>query len=180
MKACSALNGGRRGVFNQDHKSFGLAERGFNRFLRNKQKSSLRQLTVALRRFACGASNWLWKESDFPGNRDGEEIACVLVICPLKSIVEDQILEVSSMGLSAGSLLKCDLQVIKSGKFKLLFASVEDALQKDFLSSLKNDKTEFHQNLAAIVTDESHSVPSNCKGFNFEKSFLTPPIPWGN
>ena len=35
-----------------------------------------------------------------------------MVICPLKSIVEDQILEVSSMGLSAGSLLKCDLQAM--------------------------------------------------------------------
>ena len=66
---------------------------------------------------------------------------------------------------------------IESGKFKLLFASAEDALQKDFLSSLKNDKTEFHQN---SVTDKSHGVPSNCKGFNFEKSCLTPPIPRGN
>ena len=49
---------------------------------------------------------------------------------------------------------------------QLLFASAENALQKDFLSSLKNDKTEFHQNLAAIAIDESHSIPSNCRRFS--------------
>ena len=61
------------------------------------------------------------------------------------------------MGISAGS--DCNLLDIENGKFQLLFASAEEVLQnKGFLSSLKNEKTVFHQNLAAVVVDESHTI----------------------
>ena len=43
-----------------------------------------------------------------------KELACVLVICPLKSTVQDQILEASSMGLSADSLPSRQLRVASS------------------------------------------------------------------
>ena len=57
----------------------------------------------------------------------------ILVICPLKSIVNDQIKEASSMGISAGSFSGCLQTDIESGKYCLLFASAEEALSKCFL-----------------------------------------------
>ena len=74
----------------------------------------------------------------------------VLVICPLKSIVNDQIKEASSMGISAGSLSDYLQTDIVSGKYRLLFAS-EEALAKSFLEALKRKGNSLHDNLAAIV-----------------------------
>ena len=48
------------------------------------------------------------------------EDSVVLVICPLKSIVNNQIKEASSMGISVGSLSDCLQTDIKSGKYSLL------------------------------------------------------------
>ena len=99
-----------------------LAERGFNRLLRDEQKSSLRQLLRGGDLLAVLPTGF-GKSLIFQALAMAKELACVLVICLLKSVVEDQILEASSMGLSADLLPKCDLQAIESGKFKLLFAS---------------------------------------------------------
>ena len=60
------------------------------------------------------------------------------------------------MGISAGSLSDCLQSDVKSGK--LLFASAEEALSKSFLDSLKKEGNSLHDNLAAIVVDESHTV----------------------
>jgi len=55
-----------------------------------------------------------------------KEGSVVLVICPLKSIVKDQIMEATSMGISAGSLSDCLLTDVESEKYRLLFASAEE------------------------------------------------------
>ena len=60
----------------------------------------------------------------------------VLVVCPLKSIVQDQIAEASSMGLTAVSLADNRLEDIENAKYQLVFASAEEVLSKSFLSSL--------------------------------------------
>ena len=86
------------------------------------------------------------------------EDSVVLVICPLKSIVNNQIKEASSMGISAGSLADCLQTDIESGKYRLLFASAEEALGKSFLDYLKREGNALHDNLAATVVDESHTV----------------------
>ena len=99
-----------------------LAERGLNGLLRDEQKSSLRQLLRGGDLLAVLPTGF-GKSLIFQALAMSKELACVLVICLLKSIVEDQILEVSSIGLSADSLLKCDLRATESGKFKLLFPS---------------------------------------------------------
>ena len=60
----------------------------------------------------------------------------VMVVCPLKSIVQDQIAEVSSMGLTAVSLADNRLKDIESAKYQLVSASAEEVVSKSFLSSL--------------------------------------------
>ena len=45
-----------------------------------------------------------------------------------------------------------------SGKYRLLFASAEEALAKSFLEALKREGNKLRDNLAAIVVDESHTV----------------------
>ena len=44
--------------------------------------------------------------------------ACVIVVCPLKSIVQDQLSEASSMGLSATSLSDASLEDVQNGKYR--------------------------------------------------------------
>lgn len=84
--------------------------------------------------------------------------ACVIVVCPLKSIVQDQLSEASSMGLTATSLSDASLEDVENGKYQLIFASAEKILEKPFLDRLKKSSTPLHQNLAALIVDESHTV----------------------
>ncbi|PFX25697.1 ATP-dependent helicase SGS1 [Stylophora pistillata] len=84
--------------------------------------------------------------------------ACVIVVCPLKSIVQDQLAEASLMGLTATSLAGASLQDVENGKYQLIFASAEEILAKPFLSSQKKSTSPLHQNLPAIIVDESHTV----------------------
>ncbi|XP_068697016.1 probable ATP-dependent DNA helicase RecS [Montipora foliosa] len=89
--------------------------------------------------------------------RMSKDCACVLVICPLRSLIEDQIKEAKSMGLTANSLPEASLADVQVGKFQLLFSSAENALDKEFLEILKKN-SRFQSSLAAIVVDESHTV----------------------
>ena len=112
-----------------------LSERGFNRELRQEQKSSVKQLFTGgdlLTVLPTGFGKSLIFQRLALVNDDH----VVLVICPLKSIVNDQIKEASSMGISAGSLSDCLQTDIVSGKYHLLFTSAEEALAKSFLEVL--------------------------------------------
>ena len=62
----------------------------------------------------------------------------LIVVCPLKSIVQDQIAEASSMGLTAVSLANNRLEDIENAKYQLVFASAEEILSNSFLSSQKD------------------------------------------
>ena len=62
----------------------------------------------------------------------------VIVVCPLKSIVQDQIAEAFSMGLTAVSLANNRLEDIENAKYQLVFASAEEILSKSFFSPLKS------------------------------------------
>ena len=84
--------------------------------------------------------------------------ACVIVVCPLKSIVHDQLSEATAMGLTATSLSDASLDDVENGKYQLMFASAEEILEKPFLGRLKKTNTPLHQNLAALIVDESHTV----------------------
>ena len=61
----------------------------------------------------------------------------MIVVCPLKSILQDQIAEAYSMGLTAVSLANNRLEDIENAKYQLVFASAEEILSKSFLSPLK-------------------------------------------
>ena len=88
----------------------------------------------------------------------------MIVVCPLKSIVEDQIAEASSMGLTAVSLTDNRLlEDIENAKFQLVFTSAEEPLSMSFLSSLKKIDTPLHQQLCAIIVDESHTVETSTR-----------------
>ena len=63
--------------------------------------------------------------------------ACVIVVCPLKNIALDQMIEASSMGLTAVSLSKASFQDVERGKYQLTFASAVGILEKSFLNRLK-------------------------------------------
>ena len=84
--------------------------------------------------------------------------SCVLVVCPLKSIIQDQSAEATSLGLKAVALGNCRLDDISSGKYQISYGSAQGILSKPFLSCLKKTDSPFHQQLCAIVVDESHTV----------------------
>ncbi|XP_028412038.1 mediator of RNA polymerase II transcription subunit 34-like [Dendronephthya gigantea] len=79
----------------------------------------------------------------------------VLVICPLDSIVKDQITEAESYGLKAVSLSTCSENIFEQMNDvpDVVFASAEAASLKAFRESLNKKR-----NVHAIVVDESHTV----------------------
>ena len=105
-----------------------LSERG----LRQEQKSSVKQLFTEGDLVAVLPTGF-GKSLIFQLLALVNDDHVVLVICPLKSIVNDQIKEASSMGISAGSLSDYLQTDIVSGKYRLLFASAEEALVKSRL-----------------------------------------------
>ena len=96
-----------------------LPEWGFNRELRQEQKSSVKQLFPGdlLAVLPTGFGKSLIFQLLALVNDDH----VVLVICPLKSIVNDQIKEASSMEISAGSLSDRLQTDIVSGKYTVCF-----------------------------------------------------------
>ena len=80
-----------------------LSERGFNRELRQEQKSAVKQLFTGGDLLAVLPTGF-GKSLIFQLLALVNDDHVVLVICPLKSIVNDQIKKASSMGISAGSL----------------------------------------------------------------------------
>ena len=112
-----------------------LAERGFSRELRQEQKSSVKQLFTGGDLLAVLPTGF-GKSLIFQVLALLKEDCVVVVICPLKSIVNDQIKEASSMGISAGSLSNCLQTDIESGKYRLLFASSKNTvLENPVISS---------------------------------------------
>ena len=87
-----------------------------------------------------------------------ERFQTALVLCPLQSIISNQISEARNMGLSASSVADLSLEEFKSAKSQLLFGSAEKVLEERLLNVLKDNCSSIHQHLAAIVIDESHTV----------------------
>ena len=79
-----------------------------------------------------------------------------LVITPLQSITDDQIIEAESLGLTATSLDKATLEGLTNGSFQLIFASAEQALDRKFLKVLRTG--ELREGVSVIIIDESHTI----------------------
>jgi len=88
--------------------------------------------------------------------REGPERATILVICPLRSLILDQLDEARDLGISATSLPEASFESIKGGEWEIVYSAPEHALEEGFLQCLKESK--FHDNMAAVVIDESHNI----------------------
>lgn len=82
---------------------------------------------------------------------------CVIVIAPLKSIIDDQISEMLSLNCTAMELTTEALNVVRESPPQFLYFSAETVLEKAFLAALKEDSA-LHRAVSAIVVDESHTV----------------------
>ena len=84
--------------------------------------------------------------------------ASVLIISPLRSIIEDQKAEVLSLGCSAVELSSDNQSAVVSSPPQFIYSSAESAIEKTFLDGLKHGSSAIHQSLSLIVVDESHTV----------------------
>ena len=82
----------------------------------------------------------------------------IIVICPLKSIMEEQItsnefsLPASELRFDGGTL-----NSIRNGEVQVVYATAEQVLKEQFTTLLKED-CPFCRSLPLIVVDESHTV----------------------
>ena len=91
--------------------------------------------------------------------------AAILVISPLKSIIEDQLQEMDLLGYPAKDLANLSNDDIRRCNFKIAFATAEKVKEKPFRAMLVDSKSKLHRNISAILVDESlNSVDrhSNC------------------
>jgi ATP-dependent DNA helicase RecQ len=98
--------------------------------------------------------------------------ACILVICPLTSIIEDQIAEARSLGIKCVTLLEISLLELKQSAFDIVFSSAERVMEKEFKNILKDSSSLLHKNVCGIVVDESHTVET-WTGKRFVRTLLT-------
>ena len=82
-----------------------------------------------------------------------EEQQTVLVVCPLKTITEDQIAEAKSIVISAASATDISEDDLRAAKFQLIFGWAETVIERRFLDILKDNCSSLHRKLAAIVVD---------------------------
>ena len=95
----------------------------------------------------------------------------VLVICPLTSIIEDQVKEGESLGLKCVTLDEF-MDGNDRDKHQIVFASAEHALSKKFTEMLRDRLSQICSALELLVVDESHTVEM-WTGKSFEKYVCT-------
>ena len=78
---------------------------------------------------------------------------CVLVICPLKSIIADQIEEASSLGLTAVELESPDMLENLPRLPEILFILAEAVCAHGFRDAMKK-----RHDVHLVVVDESHTI----------------------
>ena len=78
----------------------------------------------------------------------------VLIISPLRSIVEGQITEMRLLGCSAVELSSDNVEQVVRSPPQFICASAESVIEKGFLDGLKNNRSTIHQSLSLIVVDD--------------------------
>ncbi len=81
----------------------------------------------------------------------------VIVISPLKSIIDDQISEMLSLNFTAMELTSETIDLVRDNPPQFLYCFAEAVLEKPFLAMLKGD-SELHHAVSAIVVDKSHTM----------------------
>ena len=78
---------------------------------------------------------------------------------PLKSLIEDHMMELRSMGCLAEELKSDEnLAQISASPPQFIYCTAEEAIEKDFLDCLKDSAGKLHKSLATVVIDETHTV----------------------
>ncbi|XP_068680332.1 uncharacterized protein [Montipora foliosa] len=134
-----------------------LEENGIKFMLKAEQKTAIRHLfeikdLLAVLPTGYGKS-LIFQLLVLLAKRAGN-YASLLVISPLVSIINDQVMEVEAMNLTACNLAQKlgNLEDIEGGNFNV-YASAESATDRRFLQSLKKNTT-FSSSLVACVVDE--------------------------
>ena len=84
--------------------------------------------------------------------------AAILVISPLNSIIKDQLRDMKQQHYPAVDASTISTEDLRECKFNIMFASAEILRNKSFQDILKDPSSPLHQNICAIVVDESHTV----------------------
>ncbi|CAH3034778.1 unnamed protein product [Porites lobata] len=91
--------------------------------------------------------------------------AAILVISPLKSIIEDQLQEMDLLGYPAKDLANLSNDDIRRCNFKIAFATAEKVKEKPFRAMLVDSKSKLHRNISPILRwdflELPHSVNSS-------------------
>ena len=88
-------------------------------------------------------------------NNDG---CSVLVVSPLKSIINYQIAYLQSINFSAVELSdKTFADVVRSPP-QFIYSTTEQAIDRKFMQEMKNITSVLHCSIAVVVVDESHTV----------------------
>ena len=90
----------------------------------------------------------------------GTGFSSVLVISPLQSIIQDQVVEVNSMEMTACDLNEKlnSLDDIHQGKCNIIYTSAEATMDTPFLNTLKSKDFLFNENTAACIVDKSRTL----------------------
>ena len=106
-----------------------LAQKGFDRELNEEQKSAILQLMRGGDLLGVLPTGF-GKSLIFQLLAVAKKGSIVVVIFPLISIMKDQVLEATSMGLTATTMAEAKQEDIDSGKYQLVFASAEKKVKK--------------------------------------------------
>ena len=82
----------------------------------------------------------------------------VLIVSPLKSIINDQISSLKGLNCTAVELLDETFVDIVRSPPQFNYCTAENAIEAKFLDEIKRSNSILHRNIAAVVVDESHTV----------------------
>lgn len=87
-------------------------------------------------------------------------LSSIIVTSLLQSIIQDQVVEVNSMEMTACDLNEKlnSLDDIHQGKFNIIYTSAEATMDTPFLNTLKSKDFLFNENTAACIVDKSRTL----------------------
>ena len=95
--------------------------------------------------------------------RNSPSSSVVIVVCPLKSLMEDQVAKASSRGINCVYLSQGDkhntelVEAVLGGKYQIVFLSPELLLTElRWREMLRTDV--YQKNLVGLIIDEAHCV----------------------
>ena len=91
-------------------------------------------------------------------NTDTNQRALVLVITPLDSLLEDQLIELKNLNYIAKNLADLLTEELSKCEFNILLSSAEEATRDDFQCELKDNSSNIHERFSCLVVDECHTV----------------------